>query len=539
MGTINSTFEIDQMAQRVFINSFPAKWLIREQSPDVHIDYFVEIVETTEPTGLVFGAQLKGTGSPKYSGKYLKYSFKVKHLAYYLDKVKQPIFLVVVDIKTSTGYWILAQYIAKNEMRPNWRHKTNIEIKIPLANRLDNTDLLSNEVKRADLFMRELWPGSVAAAIKHEEHKLAELDDRFNINIKFDKGITCYELHAKENISGEISIKSNNDAVAKMNDLIMRGKPVHFEPGELSIAGSKLFDNLTEKFSSHGVQVEASKTIKCDVVISILNQENTEIHSIHGLYANMKGGHEQVSVEIDLPNSPLSIKFKKGLRLAEKPEKEDITISLNLDNWSGQRLMFLSYFDQLSRFFKLINVGNKIKLTFIHQGNQLFQGISTVTEEAYFIKEILPYIETLEDARAISRKFDIYPIVPKFENITQDDAESLAIIREIVEKGEHRQKNEGVRASVSIVAGDGMESLVKEGKFPGDSVTINQFRGCAYVFGTEVETLSLSHQLTKVRFTDETRQKLAQVRQGDEIELVWEGLEGSEYITTQLLKDDN
>lgn len=325
---------------------------------------------------------------------------------------------------------------------------------------------------------------------------------------------------------------------AKMNDLIKRGKPVHFEPGEFSITGSKLFDNLTEQFASYGVRVEAATTIKCDVVISILNTENTEIHSIHGLYANMKGGHEELSVDIDLPNSPLSIKFKKGLLLAEKPEKEDITISLDLDNWSGQRLMFLSYFDQLCQFSKLINIGNKIQFTFIHQGNQILQGVSNVTEQAYFIKQILPYIEMLEDARVISRKFDINPVVPKFETMTQDDAESLAVIREIIEKGEHRQRNAGVRASAVLVAGEGMASLVQDGRFPGDSVTFNQLKGCAYIFGTEVENLCLSHQLTKVGLTDESRQKLAQVCQGDEIELEWEGLEGSEYITTHFLREN-
>jgi len=71
--------EIDRMAQDIFRIKIPASWLIREQHPDIHIDYFVEIADRSGPSGIVFGVQLKGTRSPRYSKKYIKMSFKVKH----------------------------------------------------------------------------------------------------------------------------------------------------------------------------------------------------------------------------------------------------------------------------------------------------------------------------------------------------------------------------------------------------------------------------------------------------------------------------
>lgn len=534
MGTITKTFEIDQMAQRLFTNALPPKWLIRQQNPDVHIDYFVEVVETTEPTGLVFGAQLKGTGSPKYSGKYIKYSYDRKHLAYYLDKVKQPIFLVVIDVNKGIGYWLFAQDILLNSMRSNWRHKTHIEIKIPLNNKLENIDALLKEIRRSDVFMRELWPGSVAAAAKQEEHKLMELDNRFNVNVKFDKGVTCYEFHAKENVSGNIVIRSKADSVDKMNDLIKRGKSVLFEPGEFAITGSKLFDSLTKEFSEHGVRVEAAKTIICESEISVLNPQNDIIHTIHGLNAEMKGGYEEVTVEVILPNSPFSLRFKRGLRLLEKPEKEDITISLNLEKWAGQPLLILSYFEQLYRFAKTIDVGNKIKFSFNFHGNELFHAMTNITEQAFFIKEALPYLEILDNARVISKYFGINPIVPKLESISQNDADSLAMLRTIIETGQHRQSHFGLRTSAVMVVGEESTSLIREGKYPEGMVRIDQPNECAYVFGCQAGKLSLSHIFTNTLLTDESRQKLHNLSDGEDIELEWEGAEGSEHIITRI-----
>ena len=96
---MHTTFEIDRMAQNIFNDSLPPSWLTRKQDPDIHIDYFVEISKESKPSGITFGVQLKGTNSPRYSKNQIKISIKTKHLSYYLDKVKQPIFLVVVDVK--------------------------------------------------------------------------------------------------------------------------------------------------------------------------------------------------------------------------------------------------------------------------------------------------------------------------------------------------------------------------------------------------------------------------------------------------------
>ena len=57
-STIGKNFEIDQAAVKIFDGWLPNNWLSRKQTPDVFVDYLVELVENGEPTGLHFAAQI-------------------------------------------------------------------------------------------------------------------------------------------------------------------------------------------------------------------------------------------------------------------------------------------------------------------------------------------------------------------------------------------------------------------------------------------------------------------------------------------------
>src|SRR3972149_7879232 len=154
---MTTTREIDRMAQDVFRSNIPPSWIIREQHPDIYVDYFVEIADSAGPCGLIFGVQLKGTKAPRYSEKTIKISLKTKHLSYYLDKAKEPIFIVGVDVKIKQGYWLFIHEWSKNELQKrNWRNQKKIDVKIPLANTLSDARKLRQAILQAETYMRDL-----------------------------------------------------------------------------------------------------------------------------------------------------------------------------------------------------------------------------------------------------------------------------------------------------------------------------------------------------------------------------------------------
>jgi len=175
--TITPARIIDEDAQKIFRKHIPSAWLVRKQDPDIHIDYFVEIGEESKsPSGITFGVQLKGSKKARYSKAHVKLSFKTKQLKYYLENVKQPVFVILIDVLKRVGYWLFVQEWVKKEYSDNsWSIKNKIDLKIPLANKLGNTDGLLEAVKVADAYMRNLWPGSISAAVEFEKKQAGKI----------------------------------------------------------------------------------------------------------------------------------------------------------------------------------------------------------------------------------------------------------------------------------------------------------------------------------------------------------------------------
>ena len=95
-------------SKRIFNNSIPTEWIIREIKPDYGIDLSIEIVENGNVTGNVLFVQLKGVEKLKIIGDHVSFRLKVNHLRYYMQR-DDPIILVVVDIKDIKCYWIYLQ----------------------------------------------------------------------------------------------------------------------------------------------------------------------------------------------------------------------------------------------------------------------------------------------------------------------------------------------------------------------------------------------------------------------------------------------
>ena len=246
--TISKAHIIDQTAQNIFRSTIPPSWLKREQHPDYHIDYFIEIEEKSEPSGLVFGVQLKGTSSPNYSKKTIKLPIKTKHLAYYIDRTKEPVFIVIVDTKKQCGYWLFIQeWIRKELSGKDWRQRKKVTVKIPTVNKLELSNEIYLAVKKAEKFMRELWPCSLASAAIYQQKKLESLDDRFRIDVSYSNGGTQFKLLPQKDVDGTFKFSAKNKTILKkkISDLLERGVGVDFEPGEFQIEGSKLFEKIS------------------------------------------------------------------------------------------------------------------------------------------------------------------------------------------------------------------------------------------------------------------------------------------------------
>lgn len=235
------THQIDDEAERILKSKLGTCYVLRKQTPDYGIDFRVDIFEPTEATdpadpfsnkratGRCFAIQLKGTEQLRRSGDVISFRVERKHLEYYADCERQPVFLIVVDVRHGGAYWLfLQQYMAQNE-GVKWRDQETVTLYLPMQNTLENHAVFHAVVEGAIGHMSRVAPED---AIRAEQARLEALDDRFKIKITASESGRTIQILAHRETDLNFSI-SGPDAHAKA-DHLFRGKEITFLPGELS-----------------------------------------------------------------------------------------------------------------------------------------------------------------------------------------------------------------------------------------------------------------------------------------------------------------
>lgn len=445
------TREIDRMAQDIFRISISPAWFIREQHPDVHIDYFVEIADKSGPLGNIFGVQLKGTISPNYSGKYIKIPIKTQHIAYYLDKVKTPIFLIVIDVRRKKGYYLFIQQWSRKLTNQGWRDQSRISIKLPIENSIDNIDNFKIEILHAENYMRELWPSSITAAINYEKDKLENLDQRFEVSISHTDGKINYGLKARENVSFNLYFNNPEPFRKGFIDLYDRGLPFSINTTDiLKVEGSPLLEHAWERSLPGKLTIEPTRKIKSTLIIATLNDLNEETSSLYDVRGFMVGGRKEVRFEGGIDGTPFKIYMFIDLIDQEIKKSPQFEITFEeTRKWEGSSVLLLPFFDRLLSFVQAIRDGNAIKIICEIKGNRMLEGKSFIDNDS--INYVLEYLTVINKTRVIARNLNIDLILPKIESIKNDDIDLIDLIYNVIDKGEfrHNGSNTIIRATIS------------------------------------------------------------------------------------------
>src|ERR1039458_5280072 len=196
-ATVGDRFATSEAAYTILRHLLPAKWIIRPQTPDFHIDYLIEPTEAGELTGINLAVQLKGWTPKHNKASNPAYSLKTKHLLYYLQKCELPVFLVLVDVINRSGYWAFMQQFAQFLPPQHLKHK-RVLVRFYPENTLDDTQRFTKAISEALTFMRELRPGSINAALLQRKKDLEAKDKRVEVQVDVVNGRQNIILSAKD-----------------------------------------------------------------------------------------------------------------------------------------------------------------------------------------------------------------------------------------------------------------------------------------------------------------------------------------------------
>jgi Domain of unknown function (DUF4365) len=315
----------------------PVELVVNDLQPDYGKDYLVEICRNQKMTGEQAHIQLKGKDSliPSRCGKYFSFSLERRHAVYYADKVKLPVFLV--NVNTSKAYWLFIQrYLHIDLWGKRWRQKRTVTVRIPTANALGTGTSFLDAITEARDYMSAHQPAAIKAAMMAKKVALESLDPRFGISITATEAGEHCTVNPKQIVVVTLGFAGNAENVTKkIDDLIGRGLPIEIAPGEVTITGSPLFEEIFK----HGGKLQTNREIEATAVLIARDANGVPVGRIDELRAIVRGGPKEMRIESHLPDAPFS------LRNAWTPETTKANISVNIDceRWHKQPILHLSY----------------------------------------------------------------------------------------------------------------------------------------------------------------------------------------------------
>ena len=415
------THQIDDLAQRVFRDALPTSWVPNEQHKDYGKDYLVEIGEDNgDLTGSSFYVQLKGKEQADISadGTAVKFPLETKHAAYYLDKVKDlPVFLVVVDVNLKKGWWVFLQPVLDADQ--SWREQDSVTVSVPSSNDLADTARLRTAVEEAKRWMRVAHPESITDAVVGHKERIAKLDPRFDVGVTLVANSPQFTLMAKEPVPIQLTFRTEDEEQReKVRELIDKGTTVVFQPGEVTVTGSKLFESFEKTGGAMQMRVELPAT----VTLVVEDASGSETGRLSDVPGHLVGGLNELRFDGGFARSPLRV----GLGPIARDTDGAVRLGFAVTEWDGQRLAHLAHFDRIHSFFQAHAAATRLRIRCEHDGNEAFSAIVPLSGTPS-TKPLAGYLELLRKARRVVQKFNVNPVwgYKTFNKEEQEAAQQL------------------------------------------------------------------------------------------------------------------
>ncbi len=333
---------------------------------------------------------------------------EVQHLAYYLDKVPLPVFLVVVDTTKEEGWWVFLQHHIKTELKDGWRTKSSASIRLPLSNSIGDSNALRTAISDATEYMRELRPSSITASIKAEKDRVKSLDPPFEVGITATLNGTEYSLTPKEDgVCFGFRFKGE-DAVAKARELVEAGGRVNFAEGEAQISGVP--EGWLDDYELYAI--ETSRRLPAMIRFSALDKVSKErvCLDVNGEFV---GGSKRGKFVCELTGGLITI----CLPIDAEKSKTPIDIKFDFSKWVGLDVRLLPHLDAIAPFFEavdrkaLADGDDFIHLEVFVIGNRMLDS----TGDTILTRQMQSYssvITALRKAREAAKQLGVETIVP-------------------------------------------------------------------------------------------------------------------------------
>ncbi len=134
--------EINRSGKRLLREALePLGWVVNDVEEDYGIDSNVQVFEGKSPTGAWFHVQLKSSASSNYAAdrSFLSQELSIDHAKHYAVEMREPLFLIHVDVTSRQIYWYAPQLDRRLSSVLLATGAKFITLRIPMRNQLPQT----------------------------------------------------------------------------------------------------------------------------------------------------------------------------------------------------------------------------------------------------------------------------------------------------------------------------------------------------------------------------------------------------------------
>ena len=490
-ATVGEPYATSELAYTVLRQLLPAKWIVRNQAPDFHIDFLIEPTEAGELTGINVALQLKGWVPKKKGADKPAYSLKTKHLIYYLEKCELPVFLVLIDVTNRRGYWVFMQQFGQALNRGQLRKQKRLLVRFSPENTLADTPRLTEAILDSVKFMHDLRPSSVDAALSQRKKELEAKDKRVEVQVDLVGGRQHIILSAKEQFPFTLKFNTTDPkTIRAIRDFYEKDADLSIKRDEVEFKGCPLFDELGTKkdeklLIQHGKDVEGH---------ALFSWEGAGPESQVHVPGTFRTALKYLTFSGVLPSSPFKVATSIPWTLASAPEPFSMSLEFHPKAWQHQRLVALPHFASIYAFFSAALSGKDIVLGLYVQGNLVGMSNMSGTDLRTF-EPALALLETLNKAKALAQHFKVDPVLPAFSPAIERNLNSIDELHAVLFSKEHRAPSPNIKISFKGVKTAPGESL---DKITGPLIVVVPSREYP-IFDQRVQLGPIQTELTRVR----------------------------------------
>jgi hypothetical protein len=363
------------------------------------------------------------------------------------------------------------------------------------------------------------------------EKSLEKLDPRFSIKTAYQDDTTIFSISAKENVS--LILKANNkikdEYIKKYDQLIKHGTDLKVSAGEISIEGSRLFEEAFNQ--KDGAISILKKKIPAIHKLGLIQDGTNIFEPIDDIRGEISFGTESFTFQGSTWNDILKFKYQKFIN--DDINSAKFNFELCLEQWEGKDLNSLLYFEKIMTFFSKIVEGWKFSTSLEVNGEKILSGIGVALNKEEFFINNDSHLQYIRCNRIISKYMKIQLKYKSALSYTKDEFFKIRITSDTFEGKEVYLKNilkNNVTCNIKIL--DNSLALIQTFNKPTTIQFIENAGEEIMLFNTTIELPQKIITLNNVLAKLDDGVELNNLKIGDEIKVEWVPQENFQYSET-------